>query len=66
MVMELGEEDGSAKLKTVASLVDQEPLLNAEMLALVRYLKETTFCGYYDAVPYPASAGHRRRAEIHL
>jgi len=50
LVMELGEEDGGAKLKTIASLVDKEPLLNAEMLALVRYLKETTFCGYYDAV----------------
>lgn len=50
LVMELCENDGSMRLKAIKSLVDKKPLLNAEMLMLVRHLKDTTFCGYYDAV----------------
>ena len=38
------------KIKAVASLVDQAPLLDQELLELVEWLHETTFCGYYDGV----------------
>lgn len=50
LVMELCENDSTMKLKSIKTLVDKQPLLNEEMLVLVRYLKDTTFCGYYDAV----------------
>ncbi|MEM1484963.1 primosomal protein N' [Oscillospiraceae bacterium PP1C4] len=50
LVMEVEQSDQTGKLKSIASQVDIEPLLSDEMLMLVRYLKEITFCGYYDAV----------------
>lgn len=36
--------------KTVLSVVDREPLADEEGLFLIRTLRETTFCGWFDAV----------------
>ncbi|MDL2233565.1 hypothetical protein LJC63_08340 [Ruminococcaceae bacterium OttesenSCG-928-L11] len=37
-------------LKPVASLLDEEPLLDDHGLLLLRYLKECTFCTWFDAL----------------
>ena len=42
-----GEKD---KLKPVAAVLDAQPLLSGELLELVYWLKERTFCTYFDAV----------------
>lgn len=49
MTMEVspGETNG---LKTLSGMVDREPLLNMELLGLARWLRDNTFCGYYDAI----------------
>ena len=55
-------EDGELKgLKSIHSLIDHTPVLNGEMLSLCDYLKERTFCTYYDAVHalLPAGLTHR-------
>ncbi len=36
-------------LKSVTKLIDEVPLVNEEMLSLVKWLKERTFCTYFDA-----------------
>lgn len=41
---------GSTQLKSIESVIDEEPLLDHELLEIVRYLKETTFCTWFDAV----------------
>ncbi len=38
------------RLKTVAAVIDEQPLLNEEMLALARFMQERTFCTLFDAV----------------
>ncbi|MBE6853662.1 MAG: primosomal protein N' [Ruminococcus sp.] len=38
------------KLKSVISVVDSEPVINDEMMEMIFWLKENTFCTYYDAV----------------
>ncbi|WP_366799222.1 hypothetical protein, partial [uncultured Oscillibacter sp.] len=38
------------QLKPLAALLDKEPLLNEEMLRLALWLKEHTFCTYFDAL----------------
>ncbi len=38
------------KLKKIISLLDNEPILNDEMLKLAVWLKEKTFCTYFDAI----------------
>lgn len=42
-----GDADG---LKGILSVVDSEPVLNAEMLSMCEYLHEHTFCTWFDAV----------------
>lgn len=37
------------KIKPIISVIDKEPLINAELLELVRWLKEHTFCTYFEA-----------------
>ena len=39
-----------SKLKKVISLLDDEPVINDEMLKLALWLKEKTFCTYFDAI----------------
>lgn len=49
VVMKLTEGD-TARLKPLLSLVDEEPVISEELLRLALYLREQTFCTYYDAV----------------
>lgn len=62
LVVELteGPADG---LKPVLSAADQQPALDAEGLMLLRWLKENTFCTWFDAlsVLLPAGFGLRVR-----
>ncbi len=39
-----------SRLKTVAAVIDEQPLLNEEMLALARFMQERTFCTLFDGV----------------
>ncbi len=36
--------------KNILKVLDKSPVLNAELLELVSYLRQTTFCTYYEAV----------------
>ena len=45
------------QLKPVLSVVDKQPILSPEMLDMVFWLKEMTFCTYYDAVRTILPAG---------
>ena len=48
-------------LKSVYSLIDSAPILNEEMLSVCEYLRESTFCTYYDGIHaiLPAGLTHR-------
>ena len=49
-VISVSKRDPDNQLKNIISVTDKEPLLNDEMLALVLWLKEHTFCTYFDAI----------------
>ncbi|WP_303799692.1 primosomal protein N' [Ruminococcus flavefaciens] len=49
VVMKLSDS-GKDRLKPIVSLVDDEPVVSEELLRLALYLREQTFCTYYDAV----------------
>lgn len=48
-IKSLEEVDTGLKLKSIAAVLDEVPLLNDEMLSLVFYLKENTFCTLFEA-----------------
>ncbi|MBR1731273.1 MAG: primosomal protein N', partial [Ruminococcus sp.] len=45
------------KLKSVISVLDEQPVLTDEMLRLASFMKEHYFCTYYDAVKTMLPAG---------
>lgn len=50
IVLSVFHEESTARLKHVSNVIDSEPVLNEEMLRLVEWLKERTFCTYFEAV----------------
>lgn len=48
-VMEITSEQVQ-NLKAIISVLDDEPVLNQEQMQLVYWLRENTFCTYYDAI----------------
>ncbi|MBQ0110932.1 MAG: primosomal protein N', partial [Oscillospiraceae bacterium] len=44
------ENDDKNGLKSIISVADKTPILNNEMLKTVAFLKDRTFCTYFDAV----------------
>ena len=62
MVLSTSYESGAGqKLKAIASVLDKEPLLDDEMLALIPWMKSRCFCALYDAVKVmiPAGIGYK-------
>ena len=51
------ETENIGKLKSIISVLDKEPLFDKEMLSLVLWLKETTFCTLYDGAKAMLPAG---------
>lgn len=49
IVMNIHEGD-TLKLKYLIEQIDEEPVMSEELLKLIVYLRENTFCTYYDAV----------------
>ncbi len=46
----LDSEDDCEKLKSIIDVLDDDVVLDDEMLEMVKYLSEITFCTYYEAV----------------
>lgn len=50
VVVQIGTQADVAKCKPVSALLDAQPLLDDEMMDLAGWLKERTFCTYFEAV----------------
>ncbi len=50
VVLSFSEIDVSKKLKAIVSVLDDEPVLSEEMLQLASFIREQTFCTWYNAV----------------
>ena len=57
LIISLGEKIPGQKYKSIISVTDKEPVLNDEMLKMCEWLKESTFCSYFDAVKTMLPAG---------
>ena len=49
-VMEITDQTEFTELKEILDVPDNAPVLNAEQLQLILWLRENTFCTYYDAI----------------
>lgn len=61
VVLSVSEYNGEEKLKKISQVIDKSPVLNDEMLKLVEWLKERTFCTYFEAAKavLPSGMCHR-------
>ncbi len=62
IVMSVLRSDRSTdKLKSIMQVIDEEPILSDEMIKLIKWLKERTFCTLFDAAKaiLPAGMCHR-------
>ncbi len=57
LITKICSESSNAKLKQIEAVLDEAPLLNDEMLSLVLWLKERTFCTLFDAAKAILPAG---------
>ena len=60
-VLAVSSYNGEEKLKRISQVIDEAPVLNDEMLKLVKWLKERTFCTYFEAAKavLPSGMCHR-------
>ena len=66
LVLETADLPGEAlpeKIKEVAAPADPEPVLDGEQLRLLRWLKEETFCTWFDALGVLLPRGYGMRAQ---
>ena len=61
MIYGVSEGQADDKIKSVISVIDDEPLLTKEMLLTTNYIKEQTFCTYSDAYHLFMPAGYNFR-----
>ncbi len=62
LVVELAPQpEGDAPLKPVAAVLEEEPVLTEEGLFLLRWLRENTFCTWFDALSVLIPAGYGLR-----
>ncbi|MDR2529962.1 MAG: primosomal protein N', partial [Oscillospiraceae bacterium] len=50
IVLEIAERSEYARLKSIAEPLDEEPVLSAEGVQLVKFVRARFYCTYYDAV----------------
>ncbi len=67
-VLETAEGEADPGYKPVAAVLDDAPLMDAELLRLVRWMKARYFCTYYDAIRtiLPSGVWFRYRELWHL
>lgn len=59
LILELADCADPAGLKEVLSVTDPDPLIDRNLLEVISFLKEHTFCTYFDAVRAVLPAGCR-------
>ncbi|MBR4099273.1 MAG: primosomal protein N', partial [Clostridium sp.] len=57
LVLALGRENASGALKSIQSLLDDQPVLDETGIQLALWLRERCFCTVYDAVKAMLPAG---------
>ena len=58
-------EHYNAELKPVFALIDKEPLINAEMLNMLEWMKSSLFCTYFDAYKTMVPNGFSYKIKTH-
>lgn len=50
LIVEIENNTANQELKSILQVIDSEPLLDKEMLEMLKFLKKTTFCTWFDGM----------------
>ncbi len=50
LIMSIEDADSSVKYKSIISVIDSEPVLSEELVAMCEWMHNNLFCTYFDAV----------------
>ncbi len=64
IVLDIEYAADSEKYKPIAAVLDEAPLLNSEMLKLAHWLRERTFCTYFEAAKVQLPAGINLKTKV--
>lgn len=64
IVFGFAEPEKGRKYKSILRLLDSEPLLSEEMLEIARFLKDRTFCTYYEGAKVQLPAGFNLKMSV--
>ena len=57
IIMSIVNEAPPPRVKNILAVTDEQPILNEEFIALCEWMKEHTFCTYFDAIHTMLPAG---------
>ena len=68
VILGFSEFDETKKLKSIISVLDDEPILSEEMLELAKFIRTETYCTWYNAVRVllPPGINYKVRQEYEL
>ena len=68
VILGFPEPEDDRKLKSIVSVLDDEPILSEDMIKLAVFIKEQTFCTWYNAVRVllPPGINYKVRHEFEL
>ncbi len=68
VILGFSDHDDTKRLKSVISVLDDEPILSEEMIKLAGFIREQTFCTWYNAVRVllPPGINYKVRQEYAL
>lgn len=49
IILDISEGEAAPELKAVSSVIDKEPVIGEEQMKLLLWMKETSFCTYFEA-----------------
>lgn len=64
VIFSFGLPEKNVRYKSVLSLLDDEPLVSEEMLSIAEFLKDRTFCTYFEAVKAQIPSGFNFKTTV--
>lgn len=64
VIFSLGIPEENIRYKSVLSVLDDEPLVSDEMLSIAEFLKDRTFCTYFEAVKVQIPSGFNFKTTV--
>lgn len=64
VVFEICPCDDTSKYKSIISVLDEKPIISSEMLEISKFMKDRTFCTYFEALKAQMPVGYSYKTTV--